>query len=162
MWSNRCTITLCHHIDIYRFAVLRLMTILVRTFAFFFDNLCTVFVRFCGPTSLGSCGPAVFGRKLVQFCSFWNPSGYPLYRGVYHSNIQRTRFLIFQRDFWLRCTRFMISYRDFQRFLRSDLPLTLYTKTTTCTILFPLTFSCPFWQRPTTIYFAQGNEVLFS
>ena len=27
------------------------------------------------------------------------------------------------RDFWLRRTRFLISYRDLQRFLRSDLPL---------------------------------------
>ena len=35
------------------------------------------------------------------------------------------RFLIFHKYFWLRCTRFLISYRYFQRFLTSDLPLDL-------------------------------------
>ena len=28
----------------------------------------------------------------------------------------------FERDFWLRRARFLISHKDFQRFLRSDLP----------------------------------------
>ena len=32
-------------------------------------------------------------------------------------------FLIFQKDFWLRRTRFLISYRDLQGFLRNDLAL---------------------------------------
>ena len=39
---------------------------------------------------------------------------------VNHFNIKRTRFVNFQSDFWLRRTRFLISDRDFQRFLRSD------------------------------------------
>ena len=33
-------------------------------------------------------------------------------------NNQRTRFLIVQGDFWLRRTRFLISYRADQRFLK--------------------------------------------
>ena len=43
-------------------------------------------------------------------------------RGANHWNIQRTRFFDFQRDFCKKRTRFLISDRDFQRFLRSDLP----------------------------------------
>ena len=37
-------------------------------------------------------------------------------RGVYQFSV---RFLMFlKRDFWLRRTRFLISFRDFQRFIR--------------------------------------------
>ena len=39
------------------------------------------------------------------------------------SKINHTRFFIFQRDFWLRRPIFLISYLEFQRFLRSELPL---------------------------------------
>ena len=49
-----------------------------------------------------------------------------IFRGVNHFNIERTRFLFFERDFWLRRTRFRISYRDFQRFLMSALPLGIF------------------------------------
>ena len=49
-------------------------------------------------------------------------------RGVNHFNIYRTRFLIFQRDFWIRRTRFLIWLigisRDFQGVIYpSGLPL---------------------------------------
>ena len=44
-------------------------------------------------------------------------------RGINHFNIYRMIFLIFQRVLWLGCTRFLISYRDLQRFLTNDLPL---------------------------------------
>ena len=44
-------------------------------------------------------------------------------RGVNHFNIECARFLFFQRDFYFRRTRFLISYGDFKRFLTSDLPL---------------------------------------
>ena len=35
-------------------------------------------------------------------------------------------FIIFLRDLWLRRTGFLIFYRDFHKFLRSDLPLVGY------------------------------------
>ena len=44
-------------------------------------------------------------------------------RGVNHFNIYRTRFFIFQRDVWLRRTRFLITSRVFKR---SDLPLSCF------------------------------------
>ena len=65
----------------------------------------------------------------AHFFLSWSPSSVlscwvpgPV-RGVNHFNNRCTRFLIFQRDFWLKRTRFLISYKDFQIFLRSDLPL---------------------------------------
>ena len=42
---------------------------------------------------------------------------------------QRTRFLAFQRDLCQRRTRFLISHRNFQRFLTSDLPLGINRET---------------------------------
>ena len=61
----------------------------------------------------------------VGWVSSWLTKSSELLRGVNHINISYTRFLFFQRDFWLRRTRFLISYKDIQRFLRSDLPLEL-------------------------------------
>ena len=55
----------------------------------------------------------------------WRYKSFNTIKGTRGKSFQHLQnyILIFQRDFWLTRTRFLISHLDFQRFLGSDLPL---------------------------------------